>query len=60
MLLAQRQQRLGVRELALDPVGEQLEARSDVADDLGMREVDLLDVRRRVADVDHLRALADP
>ena len=56
-LLAQRQQRLGVLELALEPVGEQLEARADVADDLGMREVDLLDLRRRVADMDHLRPL---
>ena len=56
-LLAQRQQRLGVLDLALDPAGEELEARSDVADDLGMGEVDLLDVRRRVADMDHLRPL---
>ena len=45
----------GVRQLALEPVGQQFQARPDVADHLGMREVDLLDVGRRVADVDHLR-----
>ena len=45
----------GVRQLALEPIGQEFEARPDVADDLGMREVDLLDVGRRVADVDHLR-----
>ena len=44
-----------VVELALEPVGQQRQARADVAHHLGMREVDLLDIGRRVADVDHLR-----
>ena len=55
MLIAQGQQGAGVRQLALDPVGQQFQARPDVADHLGMRKVDLFDVGRRVTDVDHLR-----
>ena len=43
--------------LPFDAVGQQRQARAQVADDLGMREVHLLDVGRRVADVDHLRTL---
>ena len=40
---------------ALEPVGQQRQARADIADHLGMREVDLLDIGRREADMDHLR-----
>ena len=40
---------------ALEPVGEQGQAAADVADDLGVREVHLLDLGRRVADVDDRR-----
>ena len=53
--LAQTQQRAGMMQPALDTIGEQLEARTDVAHHLALREVDLLDGGRRVADVDHLR-----
>ena len=56
-VLAQRDQRAGVRQLALDAIGQQGQARPEIADDLGMREVHLLHVGRRVADVDHLRSL---
>ena len=47
--------RLAGLQLALEPIGQKRQARPDIADDLGMREVDLLDVGRRVADMDHLR-----
>ena len=52
--LAQRQQRGGAWQLALEPVGEQREARPDIADDLGMGKKHLLDRRRHIADMDHL------
>ena len=43
-------------QLAFELVGQQRERRPDIADDLGVREEHFLDVRRRVADVDHLQA----
>ena len=51
--LPQRQQRLGMGELPFQSVGEERKARADVAHHLGMREVHLLDIGRREADVDH-------
>ena len=54
---AQRQQCAGVRQAALDAVGEQFETRPDVANHLALRKIDLLDGGRRVADMDHLRPL---
>ena len=53
--LAQRQQRAGVWQPRLDAVSQQFEARPDVAHDLALREIDLLDGCRRVADVNDLR-----
>ena len=47
-------------ELAAEPVGQQREARADVADHLGVREEDLLDVGRREADVDDLAGRPRP
>ena len=58
--LAQRQQRLRVRDLALDAVREEPQRRTKIADDLGLREVDLLDMRRLIADMDHLRPAPAP
>ena len=49
------QVRLAGLQLALKPIRKQRQARPDVADHLGVREVDLLDVGRRIADMDHLR-----
>ncbi len=43
-------------QAALDAIGQQLQAWTDVAHDLALREVNPLDVRRRIADMDHLRA----
>ena len=44
-------------QLAFYAVGQQFETRSDVADNLGMREMDLFDMGGRVADMDHLRTV---
>jgi len=55
--LAQTQQCRGVGQLAFEAIGECGKAGADVADDLGLREVDLLHRRRRDADMDHLRAV---
>ena len=54
---AQTEQGTGIMQPALDAVGQQFKAWPDVTDDLALREIDLLDVGRRVADVDHLRTL---
>ena len=54
-LLPQRQQRLGVLEPAFQPVRQQREARPDIADDLGVRVIDFLHIRRQIADMDHPR-----
>ena len=47
-------------ELALEPAGHERERRPDVADDFGVREKYLLDVGRRVADMNHLEAAGAP
>ena len=44
--LAQLQQGTGIVQPALDAVGEKFQAGTDVTDDLGMREIHLLDVGR--------------
>ena len=49
-----------VVSLLFEPVGQQRQAGADVAYHLGMREVDLLDVGGRVADVDHQRPKLGP
>ena len=54
---AKVQQCAGVMEPTLDAVGQQFKARPDIAHDLALRKIDLLDIGRRIADVDHLRAL---
>ena len=59
-LLPQREEVRIRIELAAEPVGEQREARADVADHLGMREEDLLDIGRGEADMDHLRSARCP
>ena len=41
---------------SLELLADRIEARLPNADHLALREIDLLDRRRRVADVDHLRA----
>ena len=53
--LAQRQQRLRVRNLAFDPVRQKPQRRADIANHLGLREIDLLDIRRLIADMNDLR-----
>ena len=54
--LPQMEKRLRVRQLALKAVRQRLQRGADIADDLGLREVDLLDSRRLISDMDHLRA----
>ena len=53
--IAQRQQRAGVGKLALDPVREQTQRRTQVADHFGLREIHLFHVRGLIAHVHHLR-----
>ena len=59
-MAAQVQQCPGIGDPARHPVPEKLQARSKVADDLSVGKVDLLDVGRHVADVDHLGARPRP
>lgn len=54
---AQTQQSLAIGELAFQAIGEGGEARTDIADDLRLREVYLFHRRRRGADMDHLRSI---
>ena len=53
--VAERQQRLRVRDLAFDAVSQEPQRGTKIADDLGLREVDLFDMRRLVADMDDVR-----
>ena len=50
-------QSAGIVQSPFDTVGQQFQARPDIADDLALRKVDPLHVGGRVADMDHLRAL---
>ena len=54
--LPQPQQGRGVGELALNAIGNGRKAGTDVSDDLGLREVDLLHRRRSGANMDDLRS----
>ena len=53
--LAQGSQRGCRLQLALKPFGQQRQTGTDIAHQFGVREVDLFDIGRRIADVDHLR-----
>ena len=58
--VAERQQRLRVRDLAFDAVSQEPQRGTMIADDLGLREIDLFDMRRLVADMDDLRPVRGP
>src|SRR4029453_10331508 len=44
-------------QLAFDPVSQQREAGTDIADDLGVRKIHLLDAGGGKADMDHFRTV---
>ncbi len=54
-LLAQFEHPVVGRQLAFEPLGKRLDGGADVADHLGVRMVDLLDIGGLVADMDDLR-----
>ena len=54
---AQRQERAGIRYPPLEPVGQQLEARADIADKLRVREEHFLHGRRQISHMEHGRSL---
>ena len=56
-VVAQAEQRLRPRQLIFEPVGEEGEARADVADELRLRKKHLLDRRREIADMQHRRSV---
>ena len=51
---------LRVGDLAFEAVAPAASGRAEVADDLGLREVDLFDVRRLIADMDDVRPVRRP